>query len=794
MVIVDFRRQRMDNQNNKNNDPNNSRQGWGIILATTLLVAFVVMGLYSLMQGTGPEEISYDKFLKLVDGGEVEEVTLSSTRIYITLKDDADRDAAKNGGDAADDSADPAEDTADAAGSAEDTAENPEAAAENTDNTEGAAEDTAENPGNNAGPAADGSENTGDTEENTVDPAQDTADSAAGDAEEQDSGADSIISQIEQEAKRGGRDKDPDYYTGVVNDDTLSQRLEENGVTFGAEVPDTVGSLFFEIFVTVILPIVLLVILFNFLMKKMTKGGGMMGIGKSNAKMYMEKETGVTFQDVAGEDEAKESLQEVVDFLHNPGKYSGIGAKLPKGALLVGPPGTGKTLLAKAVAGEAKVPFFSLSGSAFVEMYVGVGASRVRDLFKQAQQQAPCIVFIDEIDAIGKTRDTAMGGNDEREQTLNQLLAEMDGFDTNKGLLILAATNRPEILDPALLRPGRFDRRIIVDKPDLKGRIDILKVHAKDVRMDDSVDLEAIALATSGAVGSDLANMINEAAINAVKHGRQVVSQKDLFEAVEVVLVGKEKKDRIMSKEERRIVSYHEVGHALVTALQKNTEPVQKITIVPRTMGALGYVMQTPEEEKFLNTKKELEAMIVVALGGRAAEEIVFDTVTTGASNDIEQATKIARAMITQYGMSERFGLMGLESIQNRYLDGRAVMNCGEATASEIDGEVMRMLKAAYEEAKKLLSENREALDRIAAFLIEKETITGKEFMKIFREVKGIPEPEPDEEGEARREERIAMKPVENTAEADAEETAGPEKYQEVDEKQAEELNENAQN
>ena len=716
MVIVDFRRQRMDNQNNKNNDPNNNRQGWGIILVTTLLVAFVVMGLYSLMQGTGPEEISYDKFLKLVDGGEVEEVTLSSTRIYITLKDDAGKDDAKDAGDTADGSTDTAEDTADA---------------------------------------------------------------ADGDSAEQDSGADSIISQIEQEARRGGREKDPDYYTGVVSDDTLAQRLEENGVTFGAEVPDTVGSLFFEIFVTVILPIVLLVILFNFLMKKMTKGGGMMGIGKSNAKMYMEKETGVTFQDVAGEDEAKESLQEVVDFLHNPGKYSGIGAKLPKGALLVGPPGTGKTLLAKAVAGEAKVPFFSLSGSAFVEMYVGVGASRVRDLFKQAQQQAPCIVFIDEIDAIGKTRDTAMGGNDEREQTLNQLLAEMDGFDTNKGLLILAATNRPEILDPALLRPGRFDRRIIVDKPDLKGRIDILKVHAKDVRMDDSVDLEAIALATSGAVGSDLANMINEAAINAVKHGRQVVSQKDLFEAVEVVLVGKEKKDRIMSKEERRIVSYHEVGHALVTALQKNTEPVQKITIVPRTMGALGYVMQTPEEEKFLNTKKELEAMIVVALGGRAAEEIVFDTVTTGASNDIEQATKIARAMITQYGMSERFGLMGLESIQNRYLDGRAVMNCGEATASEIDEEVMRMLKAAYEEAKKLLNENREALDKIAAFLIEKETITGKEFMKIFREVKGIPEPESDEENEARREERIAMKPVESAAEAAVEETAGSEKLSE---------------
>ena len=525
----------------------------------------------------------------------------------------------------------------------------------------------------------------------------------------------------------------------------------------------SLGQMLLELFLTLILPIGLMAAMLVYLMRRMSKGGGMMGIGKSNAKMYMEKEKGVTFQDVAGEDEAKESLQEVVDFLHNPGKYSGIGAKLPKGALLVGPPGTGKTLLAKAVAGEAKVPFFSLSGSAFVEMYVGVGASRVRDLFKQAQQQAPCIVFIDEIDAIGKTRDTALGGNDEREQTLNQLLAEMDGFDTNKGLLILAATNRPEILDPALLRPGRFDRRIIVDKPDLRGRVDILKVHAKDVRMDESVDLEAIALATSGAVGSDLANMINEAAINAVKHGRQVVSQKDLFEAVEVVLVGKEKKDRIMSKEERRIVSYHEVGHALVTALQKNTEPVQKITIVPRTMGALGYVMQTPEEEKFLNTKKELEAMIVVALGGRAAEELVFDTVTTGAANDIEQATKIARAMITQYGMSDRFGLMGLESIQNRYLDGRAVLNCGDATAGEIDEEVMKMLKAAYAEAKRLLAENREALDKIADFLIEKETITGKEFMKIFREVKGLPEPE-ESDGEGQPEEvgRIAMKPVEN--------------------------------
>ena len=546
------------------------------------------------------------------------------------------------------------------------------------------------------------------------------------------------------------------YYTVNLKDDRMYEMLDEYGVDYTGK-NNTTSAWVYQI-LSFVIPVALVWMLLGFAMRKMGGGGGVMGVGKSNAKMYVEKSTGVTFRDVAGQDEAKESLQEVVDFLHNPQKYTAIGAKLPKGALLVGPPGTGKTLLAKAVAGEAGVPFFSLAGSDFVEMFVGVGASRVRDLFKQAQQSAPCIVFIDEIDAIGKTRDTAMGGNDEREQTLNQLLAEMDGFDTNKGLLILAATNRPEILDPALLRPGRFDRRIIVDKPDLKGRVDILKVHAKDVRMDESVDLEAIALATSGAVGSDLANMINEAAINAVKHGRQVVSQKDLFEAVEVVLVGKEKKDRIMSEEERKIVSYHEVGHALVTALQKNTEPVQKITIVPRTMGALGYVMQTPEEEKFLNTKKELEAMIVVALGGRAAEEIVFDTVTTGASNDIEQATKIARAMITQYGMSDRFGLMGLESIQNKYLDGRAVLNCGEATAGEIDEEVMKMLKSAYAEAKKLLSENREALDKIAEFLIEKETITGKEFMKIFREVKGISEPEEGAVSGIEERGRIAMK------------------------------------
>lgn len=545
------------------------------------------------------------------------------------------------------------------------------------------------------------------------------------------------------------------YYTGVVKDDQLSDKLYKAHVEYNAKIPDTTSAVMLQLLGT-FLPVACLVALIIWTTKRMSKGGGMMGIGKSNAKMYVEKQTGVTFKDVAGQDEAKESLQEVVDFLHNPGKYTSVGAKLPKGALLVGPPGTGKTLLAKAVAGEAKVPFFSLSGSAFVEMYVGVGASRVRDLFKQAQQMAPCIIFIDEIDAIGKSRDNQMGSNDEREQTLNQLLAEMDGFESNKGLVLLAATNRPEILDPALLRPGRFDRRIIVEKPDLKGRVEVLKVHSKDVRMDETVDLEEIALATSGAVGSDLANMINEAAINAVKHGRHAVSQADLFEAVEVVLVGKEKKDRIMSQEERRIVSYHEVGHALVSALQKDAEPVQKITIVPRTMGALGYVMQTPEEEKYLNTKKELEAMLVGMLAGRAAEEIVFDTVTTGASNDIEKATQVARAMITQYGMSEKFGLIGLESVQNRYLNGRPVSNCGAETESEIDKEVMKMLKEAYEQAKTLLQAHRETLDKIAAFLIEKETITGKEFMQILHEVEGTD----PEEKKASGEERIAMKEV----------------------------------
>lgn len=654
----------MDNQNNKKND-NNNRQNYGIIIITTIIAAVFVMFLYQLMQDTPSQEISYTKFMDMVEKGEVKEVTIDSEKITIIPKTEAEKN-------------------------------------QENENSQGG------------------------------------------------------ITQGGNWFTQFGAGSQVQYYTGLIDDPDMYDKLDKAGVEVSSTIPDSTSMMILNLVFSVIVPFVLVFVLLSFLMRRVSKSsGGMMGIGKSNAKMYVEKTTGVTFRDVAGQDEAKESLQEVVDFLHNPGKYTGVGAKLPKGALLVGPPGTGKTLLAKAVAGEANVPFFSLSGSAFVEMYVGVGASRVRDLFKQAQQMAPCIIFIDEIDAIGKSRDSQLGGNDEREQTLNQLLAEMDGFDTNKGLLLLAATNRPEILDPALLRPGRFDRRIIVERPDLKGRVDILKVHAKDVRMDESVNLEEIALATSGAVGSDLANMINEAAINAVKHGRHAVCQADLFEAVEVVLVGKEKKDRIMSQEERRIVSYHEVGHALVSALQKDSEPVQKITIVPRTMGALGYVMHTPEEEKFLNTKKELEAMLVGLLAGRAAEEIVFDTVTTGASNDIEKATKVARAMITQYGMSEKFGLIGLESIQNRYLDGRAVMNCGEATAAEIDSEVMQMLKVAYDEAKRLLLENREALDKIAAFLIEKETITGKEFMQIFHEVRGIAD---DSE---KKEERIAMKPVE---------------------------------
>ena len=533
------------------------------------------------------------------------------------------------------------------------------------------------------------------------------------------------------------------YYTEKMDDPLLSLYLISRDVTASQKAPDNSGFIL-EILLTVVLPIVLMVFLFNYMSRKMGgSGGGIMGVGKSTAKMYMQKQTGVTFADVAGEDEAKESLVEIVDFLHNPEKYRKIGAKLPKGALLVGPPGTGKTLLAKAVAGEADVPFFSLTGSDFVEMFVGVGASRVRDLFKQASSVAPCIIFIDEIDAIGKSRDNRLSTNDEREQTLNQLLSEMDGFDPGRGIMVLGATNRPEILDPALLRPGRFDRRVIVEKPDLKGRIEILKVHSKGVKLDHTVDFEEIGLATSGAVGADLANMMNEAAITAVKHGRSAVSQKDLFEAVEVVLVGKEKKDRILSQEERRIVSYHEVGHALIAALQKDSEPVQKITIVPRTMGALGYVMQVPEEEKYLNTKKELQAMLVTMLGGRAAEELIFDTVTTGAANDIEKATQLARAMITQYGMSEKFGLMGLARNQDMYLTGRTVMDCGDETAAEVDREVMSILKSSYEEAKRILSENLEALHKIADYLIKKETITGKEFMEILRRVqRGEEEPE----------------------------------------------------
>lgn len=570
------------------------------------------------------------------------------------------------------------------------------------------------------------------------------------------------------------------YYTGKAqSDDVLSAYLEENKVeSYGKIVPDGSG-LILTMILTYVLPIVVMWILLSFLFRRMGGSGGPMGVGKSNAKVYVQKETGITFKDVAGEDEAKESLQEVVDFLHNPQRYVKIGAKLPKGALLVGPPGTGKTLLAKAVAGEAKVPFFSLTGSDFIELYVGVGASRVRDLFKEATKNAPCIIFIDEIDAIGRSRDSKYGGgNEEREQTLNQLLSEMDGFDTSKGILVLGATNRPEILDKALLRPGRFDRRIIVDKPDLKGRVEILKVHAKDVKMDETVDFDAIALATSGAVGSDLANMINEAAINAVKQGREYVCQKDLFEAVEQVLVGKEKKDRIMSTQERRIVSYHEVGHALIAALQKNSEPVQKITIVPRTMGALGYVMHVPEEEKFLNTEAEIHDMLVGYLGGRAAEEIVFDTVTTGAANDIEQATGLARSMVTRFGMSKKFGLIGLESVESQYLDGRSVLNCSDITASEIDQEVMRILKECYQEALELLSSNRDVMDKLAAHLIEKETITGKEFMRIYREIKGLPQEE-----ETKTEQASAN--TEEVGSAGTEQSSEPKPWEEFSRQQA---------
>lgn len=574
----------------------------------------------------------------------------------------------------------------------------------------------------------------------------------------------------------GHKNYDITYYTGRVADDELVPTLkkaktsEGKSIEIKAAIPDNTSTWIFNI-LSFIVPLILLWVLLAFVSKKM--GGSMgMGVGKSTAKVYVEKSTGITFKDVAGQDEAKESLQEVVDFLHNPKRYTDIGAKLPKGALLVGPPGTGKTLLAKAVAGEAGVPFFSLAGSDFVEMFVGVGASRVRDLFKEAQKMAPCIIFIDEIDAIGKSRDSRYGGgNDEREQTLNQLLAEMDGFDTSKGLLILAATNRPEVLDKALLRPGRFDRRIIVDKPDLKGRLETLKVHSKDVKIDESVDLDALALATAGLVGSDLANMINEAAINAVKNGRQLVNQSDLFEAFELVAVGgKEKKDRVMSDKERKIVSYHEVGHALVSALQKNTEPVQKITIVPRTMGALGYTLQTPEEEKYLETKDELLAKITTYMAGRAAEVLVFNSVTSGAANDIENATKIARAMVTMYGMSDKFGMMCLATVQNQYLEGGAGLICGENTASQIDDEVLSIINSSYAEAMKLLDENREILDSISDYLYQKETITGKEFMKMFRDMKGLPDPDEEKDGEESKEQENAQ----NDAQKDTTSAADP--------------------
>lgn len=641
------------NNNNNGGDNKNNKNGSMFLafLVISLLALFFMSYVNRQVEGMSSEEISYSKFLELVEEDKVKSVEISSTQIEITMKD-----------------------------SEKETEEESQSKSEN----------------------------------NTT----------------------SLMPQT-------GKSKIT-YYTGIVDDPDLLPLLKEHDVVVKGTIPDNTSVWIYNI-LSFVIPLVLVWVLFAFIAKRMG-GGGVMGVGKSNAKVYVEKKTGVTFKDVAGEDEAKESLQEVVDFLHNPQKYTEIGAKLPKGALLVGPPGTGKTLLAKAVAGEANVPFFSLAGSSFVEMFVGVGASRVRDLFKEAQKQAPCIIFIDEIDAIGKSRDNRYGGNDEREQTLNQLLAEMDGFDASKGLLILAATNRPEVLDKALLRPGRFDRRIIVDKPDLKGREAILQVHAKDVMMDETVDLRAIALATSGAVGSDLANMINEAAINAVKHGRKYVSQADLFESVEVVIAGKEKKDRIMGPKEKKIVAYHEVGHALVTALQKHTEPVQKITIVPRTHGSLGYVMQTPEEEKFLKSKEELEADLVTFMAGRATEEIVFHSVTTGASNDIQQATRIARAMVTQYGMSEKFGLIGLAEVENQYLDGEARLNCGEKTAAQIDEEVMRILKESYEKAKELLLENREILDKIADYLYENENITGAEFMKIYRELKGIPEPEEEKE------------------------------------------------
>ncbi len=683
-----------------NDGPQAPKQSFVLLFIAVLVTLVCASFFMRVFSGDSSEEISYTEFVNMVENGDVKSVTIDSDRIVIYPKTEQEKKKEQE------------------AAAKKDT----------TDSTESS--------------QASSSDGTAGTSGN-ADTAKTAPSSDAANAGNPSSASNYDISNYWMLGMAQAQTPIT-YYTGKVeDDDTLTARLLEYGVDVSGDVPDS-SSMILSLILTYVLPIILFWGLLSLLFRRMNKGGGLMGgFNKSNAKEYVQKDTGITFKDVAGEDEAKESLQEVVDFLHNPGRYAKIGAKLPKGALLVGPPGTGKTLLAKAVAGEAHVPFFSLSGSDFIELYVGVGASRVRDLFKEAAKNAPCIIFIDEIDAIGRSRDSKYGGgNEEREQTLNQLLSEMDGFDTSKGILVLGATNRPEILDKALLRPGRFDRRIIVDRPDLKGRVAILKVHAKDVKMDETVDLDAIALATSGAVGSDLANMINEAAINAVKEHREYVNQKDLFEAVEQVLVGKEKKDRVMNAQERRIVSYHEVGHALISAVQKNSEPVQKITIVPRTMGALGYVMQVPEEEKFLNTKAELHDMIVGLLGGRAAEELKFETVTTGASNDIEKATSIARNMVTQYGMSDRFGLMGLATVESQYLEGRSVLNCSDVTAAGVDEEVRKILEQCYEEAKKILSENLDVMDQIADYLIQRETITGKEFMKIYRKAKGMPEEE----------------------------------------------------
>ncbi len=696
-----------------NDGPQAPKQSFVLLFVAVLVTLVCASFFMRVFSGDTSQEISYTEFVNMVDEGDVKSVTIESDRIVIYPKTEQDKKKEQeNAADSSQESGDAKSSQAtDATGadrsSGKETMEETTPASGISDGAS-AAETTT--PGTTGGYGASSASNYDVSNYWMFGMAQ----------------AQNTIT----------------YYTGKVeDDDTLTARLLEKGVDVSGDVPDS-SSLILSLIVTYVLPIILFWGLLSLLFRRMNKGGGIMGgFNKSNAKEYVQKDTGITFKDVAGEDEAKESLQEVVDFLHNPGRYAKIGAKLPKGALLVGPPGTGKTLLAKAVAGEAHVPFFSLSGSDFIELYVGVGASRVRDLFKEAAKNAPCIIFIDEIDAIGRSRDSKYGGgNEEREQTLNQLLSEMDGFDTSKGILVLGATNRPEILDKALLRPGRFDRRIIVDRPDLKGRVAILKVHAKDVKMDETVDLDAIALATSGAVGSDLANMINEAAINAVKEHREYVNQKDLFEAVEQVLVGKEKKDRVMNAQERRIVSYHEVGHALISAVQKNSEPVQKITIVPRTMGALGYVMQVPEEEKFLNTKAELHDMIVGLLGGRAAEELKFETVTTGASNDIEKATSIARNMVTQYGMSDKFGLMGLATVESQYLEGRSVLNCSDVTAAGVDEEVRKILEQCYTEAKNILADNMDVMDQIADYLIQRETITGKEFMKIYRKAKGMPE------------------------------------------------------